>query len=138
MPTQLKVKDLVVGNRYNVFFLPNEFRDSFRKMHGLTTGAVEWTGTFTEIEDDEAIIVKDEKDRRGRQVKGYFGDDNYGFEEVAPVVAAEKEAAVVAPAVETYAAGPGRNAVLALRKTRGGRRKTRRSSRARKTRRNRK
>ena len=40
---------------------------------------------------------------------------------------------VVTPAVERYAAGPGRNAVLALRKTRGGRRKTKR--RARKSRR---
>lgn len=36
---------------------------------------------------------------------------------------------VVTPAVERYAAGPGRNAVLALRKTRGGRtRKTKRST----------
>jgi len=144
MPTQLKVKDLVVGKRYNVFFLPNEFRDSFRKMHGLTTGAIEWTGTFTRIEADEtdeageAVIEKDEKDKRGRLVEGYFGNDNYGFEEVAPPPAPAPPAPAP-PAPAPPAAGTGLKAVRALRGTRGGRRKTRKhKGRARKTRRTRK
>jgi len=100
-------------------------------MHGLTTGGVEWTGTFTKIEDDEAVIEKDEKDKKGRPVKGYFGNGEYMFEEVAPPSA---------PAFKRYPAGNAINAARALKQaaaagTGGRRRSTRRSSRARKTRR---
>ena len=43
---------------------------------------------------------------------GDYDFESFEFEVVPPAPV---------PAVETYAAGPGRNAVLALRKTRGGR-----------------
>jgi len=102
----------------------------------LTTGGVEWTGTFTKIEDDQAVIEKDEKDKKGRPVKGYFGNDSYRFEEVAPPSAP----APSAPAFKRYPAGNAINAARALKQaaaagTGGRRRSTRRSSRARKTRR---
>ena len=121
MATRLKVEDLKVGKRYNVFYLPDPFRDSYREMHGLKTGAVEWTGTFTKIEDGQAVIEKDEKDERGRPVKGYFGNDSYRFEEVA---------APSAPAFKKYPAGNAINAARALKQAAaagtGGRRRTRR------------
>lgn len=77
MPAQLKVKDLVVGNRYNVFFVDSTIKRSM----GATPDIVQSTGTFRKIVDGEAVIEKDEKDKKGNPIRGYFGD-RYRFEEV--------------------------------------------------------
>jgi hypothetical protein len=132
MPTQLKVKDLVVGNRYNVFFVDSAIKRSM----GATPDIVQSTGKFTKIVDGEAVIEKDEKDEKGRAVIGYFGDNIYRFEEVPSATANKVVDPAPVPAVETYAAGPGLNAARALRGTQGARRKTRKHTRrSRKTRR---
>jgi hypothetical protein len=105
-------------------------------MQGVKFDVPVSTGTLQEKVDGEAVIETDEKDKKGRAVIGYFGDNSYRFEEVPSTTANKVVDPVPEPAVETYAAGPGRNAVWALRKTRGARRKTRKHTRrSRKTRR---
>jgi hypothetical protein len=132
MPAQLKVTDLVVGNRYNVFFLETPIR----KMQGVKFDVPVSTGTLQEKEDGDAVIEKDEKDKNGNPIIGYFGDNSYRFEEVPSATANKVVDPVPMPAVETYAAGTGFRAARALRKTRGARRKTRKHTRrSRKTRR---
>jgi len=129
MPTQLKVKDLVVGNRYNVFFVDSAIKRSM----GATPDIVQSTGKFTKIVDGEAVIEKDEK---GRAVIGYFGDNIYRFEEVPSATANKVVDPAPVPAFKRYPAGPGLNAARALRGTQGARRKTRKHTRrSRKTRR---
>lgn len=82
MSTRLQIKDLVVGKWYNVFFLENEFKDSFMKHIGMRPHNVQWNGKFIGMsKDSEAMIEKNELNKRGRPVVGYFGDDTYRFEE---------------------------------------------------------
>jgi hypothetical protein len=130
MATELKVKDLVKGKRYNVFFVDSAIKRSM----GATPNIVQSTGTFRKIVDGEAVIEKDEK---GRAVIGYFGD-SYRFEEVPSATANKVVDPVPEPAFKRYPAGPGLNAaraLLALGKTQGARRKTRKHTRrSRKTR----
>ena len=112
MPAQLKVTDLVVGNRYNVFFVDSAIKRSM----GATPDIVQSTGTFRKIVDGEAVIEKDDK---GRAVIGYFGD-SYRFEEVPSATAeAAKEREKEANANRNAARGPGFRAVRSLK--RGGR-----------------
>jgi len=121
MPAQLKVTDLVVGNRYNVFFVDSAIKRSM----GATPDIVQSTGTFRKIVDGEAVIEKDEK---GRAVIGYFGDNSYRFEEVPSATAEAAKEREEANANRNAARGPGFRAVRSL-KRKGGRRsrKTRRT-----------
>ena len=128
-----------MGNRYNVFFVD----DPIKRSMGATPDIVQSTGTFRKIEDGEAVIEKDEKDKKGNPIKGYFGDNSYRFEEVPSATANKVVDPVPEPALKTYPAGPGLHAARVLRGTQaaatgtGGRRRGTRKTkrRARKTRR---
>ena len=131
MPAQLKVNDLVVGNRYNVFLADSQYN---RNMGVKPIPYL--TGTFRKIVDGEAVIEKDEKDEKGNPIRGYFLESNYRFEEVPSATANKVVDPVPEPAFKRYPAGNALNAVRALRKTQGARRKTRKHTRrSRKTRR---
>jgi hypothetical protein len=131
MPAQLKVNDLVVGNRYNVFLADSQYN---RNMGVKPIPYL--TGTFRKIVDGEAVIEKDEKDEKGNPIRGYFLESNYRFEEVPSATANKVVDPAPVPAFKRYPAGNALNAVRALRKTQGARRKTRKHTRrSRKTRR---